>query len=296
MKILITGSSGFVGKHFVKKLQGHDLTLIDIKEGNDAGEFFRTNDDSFDLVIHLAATVGGRKTIDLAPHRLFNNFSLDSELFQWALKTKPERIVYYSSSAAYPMRLQDDYEIGPKEGFPNRRALMESDIDLDNTRSPDPSVYGWSKLTGEQLARWASRQGLNIWVFRPFSGYSETQDLDYPFPSFIARAKRRDNPFEIWGDGNQVRDWIHIDDIVNATLTAVDCTEPMTVNLSTGRATTFNDFAKIVTKMAGYNAELAHDLSAPVGVRVRIGDPAKMNQFYTAKISLEEGIARALRN
>lgn len=296
MKILITGSSGFVGKHFVKKLQGHDLTLIDIKEGNDAGEFFRTNDDHFDLVIHLAATVGGRKTIDLAPHRLFNNFSLDSELFQWALKTKPDRIVYYSSSAAYPMRLQGDWEVDAHEGMINRRALEESDIDLDEVDSPDPSVYGWSKLTGEQLARWASRQGLNIWVFRPFSGYSETQDLDYPFPSFIARAKRKDNPFEIWGDGNQVRDWIHIDDIVNATLTAVEVSEPITVNLCTGRATTFNEFARIVTKMAGYDAELAHDLSAPVGVRVRIGHPAKMLQFYEPKISLEEGIARALRS
>lgn len=296
MKILITGSSGFVGKHFVQKLKGHDLTLIDIKEGNDAGEFFRKDDTKYDLVIHLAATVGGRKTIDLAPHRLFNNFNLDSELFQWALKTKPERIVYYSSSAAYPMELQDDWEIGPYEGAPNRRALRESDIDLDDVRSPDPSVYGWSKLTGEHLARWASRQGLNIWIFRPFSGYSETQDLDYPFPSFIARAKRRDNPFEIWGDGNQIRDWIHIDDIVNATLTAINITDPLTVNLSTGRATSFNEFARIVTRMAGYNAELKHDLSAPVGVRVRIGDPTNMLKIYEPKITLEEGIARALRN
>lgn len=296
MKILITGSSGFVGRHFVQKLQDHDLTLIDIKEGNDAGEFFRKDDTKYDLVIHLAATVGGRKTIDLAPHRLFNNFNLDSELFQWALKTKPERIVYYSSSAAYPMELQGDWEIGPYEGAPNRRALRESDIDLDDVRSPDPSVYGWSKLTGEQLARWASRQGLNVWIFRPFSGYSETQDLDYPFPSFIARARRRDNPFEIWGDGNQIRDWIHIDDIVNATLTAISITDPLTVNLSTGRATSFNEFARIVTRMAGYNSELKHDLSAPVGVRVRIGDPTNMLKIYEPKITLEEGIARALRN
>lgn len=296
MKILITGSSGFVGRHFVQKLQGHDLTLIDIKEGNDAGEFFRKDDTRFDLVIHCAATVGGRRTIDLAPHRLFNNFNLDSELFQWALKTKPTRIVYYSSSAAYPMRLQQDYEIGPHEGLPNRRALQESDIDLSNIRTPDPSVYGLSKIVGEHLANWSRAQGLNIWIFRPFSGYSEDQDLDYPFPSFIARAKRKDNPFKIWGDGEQIRDWIHIDDIVNCTLKTIDVAEPCTINISTGRATSFNEFAKIVTRMVGYDAELAHDLSAPVGVRVRIGDPTRMLQIYEPKISFEEGIARALRN
>lgn len=296
MKILITGSAGFVGRHFVQKLQGHDLTLIDIKEGNDAGDFFRKNDEHFDLVIHLAATVGGRKTIDLAPHKLFNNFSLDSELFQWALKTKPSKIIYYSSSAVYPMKLQDDWEIGPHEGLPNRRGLLESDILLDAVDSPDPSVYGWSKLTGEQLARWAAGQGLKIWVFRPFSGYSETQDLDYPFPSFIARARRKDDPFPIWGDGKQIRDWIHIDDIVNGTLQAIESVEPTTVNLCTGRATSFNEFARIVTGMVGYNPRLEHDLSAPVGVRVRIGDPTKMLQIYKPKISLEEGIARALRS
>lgn len=296
MKILITGSAGFVGKHFVKRLQGHDLTLVDIKDGKDAGDFFRNNDTKFDLVIHLAATVGGRKVIDLAPHKLFNNFNLDSELFQWALKTKPTKIVYYSSSAAYPMELQDDWEIGAHEGAINRRGLRESDINLDDVRSPDPSVYGWSKLTGEHFARWAAKQGLNIWVFRPFSGYSETQDLDYPFPSFIARAKRRDNPFEIWGDGEQIRDWIHIDDIVEMTLRAIDVSEPDVFNICTGRPTSFNEFARMVTKMVGYDTELKHDLSAPVGVRVRIGDPTKMLQIYTPKISFEEGITRALRN
>lgn len=295
MKVLITGSAGFVGKHFVKKLQGHTLTCIDIKEGNDAGEFFRNDNTKFDLVIHLAATVGGRKVIDLAPHRLFNNFNLDSELFQWALKTKPTKIVYYSSSAAYPMELQGDWGIGPHEGAPNRRALKEDDINLDDVRNPDPSVYGWSKLTGEQLARWTARQGLNIWIFRPFSGYSELQDLDYPFPAFIARAKRKEDPFEIWGDGNQVRDWIHIDDIVDATLTALEY-PPGIINLSTGRPMSFNEFATILYTMVGYKPEIKHRLEAPVGVRYRVGDPTNMNKIYTAKISLEEGIARALRS
>lgn len=286
MKVLITGSAGFVGRHFVQKLKGHDLTLIDIKEGNDAGEFFRNNDDNFDLVIHLAATVGGRKTIELAPHKLFNNLSLDSELFQWALKTKPKKIVYYSSSAAYPENLQ-------WSGSTIR--MHESEIDINNVRSPDPSIYGWSKLTGEQLVRYARTQGLNIWVFRPFSGYAESQDLDYPFPSFIARGKRRDNPFEIWGDGQQVRDWIHIDDIVNATMAALD-NYPLTINLCTGRPTSFNEFAKMVMRMAGYSAPFKHRLEAPVGVSYRVGDPTEMNKIYPARITLEEGIARALRS
>lgn len=286
MKILITGSEGFVGSHFKQKFHGVNLTCIDVSNGQDACKFFREDDTRFDLVIHLAATVGGRKVIDLEPFKLFNNFNLDSELFQWALRTRPAKIVYYSSSAAYPMDLQCE-----KSGI----KLTESDINLNRISSPDPSIYGISKLTGEHLAKYARNEGLNIYVFRPFSGYSEKQSLDYPFPSFIERTKRRKDPFEIWGDGEQVRDWIHIDDIVNATLATIKESDPITVNLCTGRPTSFNEFAGIATRMAGFKPKLEHRLDAPVGVRYRVGDPTLMNTIYEAKITLEEGIARALR-
>lgn len=294
MKILITGHAGFVGSHFHRRLYDHDLTLIDIKEGNDAAEFFRKDDTHYDLVIHLAATVGGRKVIDLEPSRLFNNFNLDSELLQWALRTRPQKIVYYSSSAAYPMKLQGRYRFDPYDpgGYLNDYKMRENDIDLDEVDSPDPSVYGWSKLTGEQLMRYVANE-LDIWIFRPFSGYSELQSLDYPFPSFINRAMRRDDPFEIWGDGKQVRDWVHIDDIVEFTLAALEA-DPDTWNICTGRPMPFNDFAKLVTNIVGYEPEFQHILGNPVGVHYRVGDPTKMNEIRPAKIYFEEGIVRAL--
>jgi nucleoside-diphosphate-sugar epimerase len=294
MKILITGHRGFVGSYFHKKLINHDLTLIDIVEGNEAGEFFRSNKEYFDLVIHLAATVGGRKVIDLEPSRLFNNFVLDSEMIQWALRTKPGRIVYYSSSAAYPAGLQTRYNYDPHPAHAmNTHRLHEEDINLDDARVPDPSIYGWSKLSGEQMLSYV-KDDLNVWIFRPFSGYSEKQSLDYPFPSFIARAARRDNPFEIWGDGQQVRDWVHIDDIVEFTLTAIELAEPDVFNICTGRPMAFNDFAKILTDIVGYNPDLKHITGAPVGVQYRVGDPTKMNTIRPARITLEEGIRRAL--
>jgi nucleoside-diphosphate-sugar epimerase len=295
MKILITGYRGFVGSHFHKRLQDHDLTLIDIVDGSDAGEFFRTNKERFDLVIHLAATVGGRKVIDLEPHRLYNNFVLDSELIQWALHTKPRQLVYYSSSAAYPMNLQGKYlnKDDDWENIKNTYKLKESDIDLDAVSNPDPSVYGWSKLTGEQLFRYV-RNELPAYIFRPFSGYSEKQSLDYPFPALIQRAMRKDDPFDIWGDGNQVRDWVHIDDIVEFTMDALAIADPDVWNICTGHPTSFNDFAQLLTGMVGYAPELNHIRSAPVGVQYRVGDPTKMNEIRPARISLEEGISRAL--
>lgn len=106
MKILITGHKGFVGKYFMRKYSDHEIVGIDIKDGNDCRDYFKSSDDKFDLVIHLAAIVGGRQTIDNNPLSVATDLSIDSEMCQWALRTKPSRIVYFSSSAAYPTRLQ----------------------------------------------------------------------------------------------------------------------------------------------------------------------------------------------
>lgn len=286
MKILITGNRGFVGTQFWKLLDTPDneLTGVDIVDGNDARDFFRVNDVRYDLVIHLAAVVGGRKTIEGAPLSVAVDLSIDSEMFQWALRTRPGRVVYYSSSAAYPTVLQ-------RRG--TEWKLSEDFIDLDNLQSAD-LTYGWSKLTGEYLARFAEEAGVRVHVFRPFSGYGETQALDYPFPSFIARGKRRDSPFDVWGDGTQVRDFIHIDDVVGATLEAVNQDVPGPVNLGWGRATSFNDLAEMVMNEAGYSGDINHLPAEPVGVHYRVCDPTKMLSFYTPTVSLEEGIRRAL--
>lgn len=286
MKILITGNAGFVGREFMKQLDGHDITGIDIVNGIDAREFFAKDDTKFDLVIHLAAIVGGRATIEGNPLKVATDLAIDSDMFQWALRTRPDRTVYYSSSAAYPTAYQT---------HTMKYSLNESHIDLDSVMSPD-LTYGWAKLTGETLAKYASNEGLRVHVFRPFSGYGEDQDLDYPFPSFIARGKRRDNPFEIWGTGEQVRDFIHIEDVVSATLEAVNQDIQGPVNLGCGRATSFNELAKLVSTEVGYTPEIKHILGAPEGVSYRVCDPSKLLTFYTPKISLEEGIRRAIRS
>lgn len=284
MKILITGDAGFVGRHFKRKLLnlGHDVIGVDIANGIDARDFFRNNNTRFDQVIHLAAVVGGRKMIEGSPLALAVDLAIDAELFGWALRTDPGCITYFSSSAAYPVSLQKHH------GW----SMQERDIDLEKIRTPDLS-YGWAKLTGEMLAKHAREQGLVVHVYRPFSGYGTDQALDYPFPSFIERGKRKADPFQIWGDGTQVRDFIHIDDIVNATFAGCEANIE-TVNLCTGRPTSFNELAQMVGDAVGYDFDIEHLEAEPVGVAYRVGDPTLMNTFYKAKISLEEGIQRAL--
>jgi len=285
MKILITGHMGFVGKYFMRKYKDHDITGIDIKEGNDCRDFFKTDDNHYDMIIHLAAIVGGRETIENNPLAVATDLAIDSDMMQWALRTKPGRVIYFSSSAAYPILLQDRY-IGHK--------LKESDIMLDQISNPD-LTYGWAKLTGEYCLQFLQEKGIRVHIFRPFSGYGTDQDLSYPFPSFIKRANDLMNPFDIWGDGHQVRDFIHMQDIVDAVDEAIKQDIEGPVNLGSGIATSFNQLKEIVCGIRGYNPEVNHIGTAPVGVMYRVAYPNKMLSFYKPKINLYDGISRALR-
>jgi nucleoside-diphosphate-sugar epimerase len=291
MRVLLTGAAGFVGRHLHHALldrgdhvYGIDLNPTPLARSGDALDFFRTDTQRFDLAIHCAAIVGGRASIDGSPLGVATNLALDSWYMRWLVRNRIPRAVYFSSSAAYPVALQQPGPI---------HRLTETDIDYQQPGRPD-ATYGLAKLTGEQLCQHAAADGVQMTVLRPMSGYGSDQDPAYPFPAFIRRAREHQDPFEIWGSGDSTRDWIHIDDLVNATLTAVDQAITGPVNLGTGRATSFDQLAHLVTTAAGYTPELKHLATAPQGVHHRVCDPTLLRTFYEPRITLEEGIARAL--
>jgi nucleoside-diphosphate-sugar epimerase len=324
MRALVTGHRGFVGRHIATALveRGYHVIGVDIKDEavmlswsngghlmsyvGDCREFFQNGRAQFDLVVHCAAVVGGRTMIDGEPLRLAaEDLSIDAELFRWALRTRPKRMVLFSSSAAYPVSLQH-HEGG--------RALTESDIDGLRPNAgwigiPD-ATYGWVKLTLELLADEANALGIRTHVFRPFSGYGADQDDSYPFPAIIRRAvehvqretARRaagepPEDFHVWGHPESTRDWVHIDDVVSCVLAHVDADEIGPVNICTGRATSFAELARHALLAAGsyMRGHIVGDTSKPMGVFHRVGDPTRMQRVYTPKITIEAGVARAIK-
>ena len=290
-RALITGSAGFVGRHMEAALRsaGWSTRGVDLRNRRpvDCRDAFRRPhryQQQLDLVVHCAAMVDGRETIEGSAGLLgAYNLQLDGALFEWALRTRPKRIVYFSSSAAYPTFLQHCHRV----------PLSETDI-LDRTvQSPD-ATYGLVKLVGERLAQELRKSDIAVTVVRPFSGYGEDQDDRYPFPAMIARARRRENPFVVWGDGTQVRDFVHVDDVVGAVLALIDAEEDGPVNIGTGVPTSMDDLARLAMRTAGYEAPIRHLADKPRGVEYRVADTSKLRRFYTPKVTLEEGVARAL--
>lgn len=292
MKVLVTGAAGFLGRRLLHAfaLRGDDVLGIDLIQPTECAHPFRTQDcldlfhnsvERFDLAVHCAAVVGGRRHLDSAPLSVATNCALDAWFFRWLELSDTPRAVYFSSSAVYPVARQNSTMF----------RLRETDVDpFRSTLEQPDGAYGWAKLTGELLA---GHCPANVLIVRPFSGYAEDQDIAYPFTAFLRRAHRRDDPFQIWGDGTQVRDWIHADDVVAAVLTGVDAGVSGPVNLCTGRPTSMTTLADLICATAGYEPNLLFNLDAPRGVHYRVGDPSRMLEFFAPTISLEDGVRRA---
>lgn len=332
---LVSGGCGFVGRNMVKRLYHttpdyilfidnlmvgtHPSTWLSVPKSNDIkdievfGEdgrllflkadfrkvltnlsenpqYFQNNYqldfERFADVFHFAAIVGGRAMIDGDPMVVALDLAIDAEFFHWITRHKPERVLYPSSSAAYPVDLQTES---------GAIALKESDIDFKRMGEPD-MTYGWSKLTGEYLAKIAAQYyNVKITCIRPFSGYGEDQDLTYPIPAIAARIARRENPVEVWGTGKQGRDFVHIDDVLDCILLAMNHIHDGTaINIGRGNLLSFIEIIHTMCKIAGYEPTIKQLLDKPVGVHSRYCDMSFVEEKlgWKAKISVEEGMRR----
>jgi nucleoside-diphosphate-sugar epimerase len=243
--------------------------------------------ERFSDVFHFAAIVGGRMKIEGDPMIVALDLSIDAEFFYWITQHKPERVLYPSSSAAYPVSLQTTTDAV---------ALSEGDIDFNKNLGTPDMTYGWSKLTGEFLAQIAARHyGVPVACIRPFSGYGEDQELSYPVPAIAARAAKKEDPFEVWGSGKQGRDFVHIDDVLDFIFILLDnVKDGSAYNIGSGQLTSFLELIELFADIAGYQPQVKPLLDKPVGVHSRYANMTLVNERFGWKprISLREGMTR----
>ncbi|MDA3943509.1 MAG: NAD-dependent epimerase/dehydratase family protein [Bacteroidetes bacterium] len=243
--------------------------------------------ERFADVFHFAAIVGGRMKIEGDPMMVALDLSIDAEFFYWITQHKPERVLYPSSSAAYPISLQTTQDAV---------ALSEGDIDFQKNLGTPDMTYGWSKLTGEFLAQIAAKHyGVPVVCIRPFSGYGEDQELSYPVPAIAARAAKKEDPFEVWGSGKQGRDFVHIDDVIDFIFVLLDnVNDGSAYNIGSGRLTSFLELIDVFSDIAGYKPQIKPLLDKPVGVHSRYANMDLVDKTFgwKPKISLREGMTR----
>src|SRR5271168_4829088 len=309
-KVLVTGGASFIGSHLVDALlergarvhvvddltsgrlsniEAHlknkriTFTEADLREPG----VTRTAMKGIQIVFHLAADHGGRGYVDLHQAGPASNLFLDGVVFWEAVKARVEKVVYASSGCVYPNYMQTD--VG-KELY-----LREGDVkpphDADN-------MYGWAKLMGEMtLQAYHREHGLGAASCRYFTVYGPRGVENHAVIAMIARAFIQQNPFEVWGDGSQIRNWTYIDDIVEGTILAGEkISDGTAMNLGTMERIRVLDAAKLVCQLTGFQAEIKLLPNMPTGPLNRVADNslAKKLLNWEHKVMFKDGLHRTI--
>ncbi len=289
MRVLVTGSAGFIGSRIARALTeaGHSVRGLDVASGLDVRDWCRHRDTRFDAVIHCAAVVGGRRVMDWTPIQHAQNLAIDAELFQWAERVRPGRVVYFSSSCAYPVAFG-------QPGNPLREDFISwPPVAGYSSMWPD-KLYGWAKLTGELMAATVRDAGVPVSVVRPFSVYGPGMNEGFAVRGFLEQVQRRADPVVIWGDAGQIRDYIHVDDVTAAVLAIIEQGVDGPVNLGTGRGTMLLNLAGMMADAAGYRPEVKVDQDMPAGVPSLVADVTRLNGICKPQVAIEDYLAKVL--
>jgi nucleoside-diphosphate-sugar epimerase len=304
-KALVCGAGGFIGNHLVKALtkegmwvRGTDLKYSEF-EGPSADEFvigdlrdpyFCRNvvDQHFDEVYQLAADMGGAGYVFTGENDadiMHNSALINLNMLDACRRQNVRRIFYSSSACIYPEYNQTD---------PDNPKLSE---DSAYPAQPD-SEYGWEKLFSERLyLAYARNHSMEVRVARyhniygPLSSWNDGREKS---PAALCRkvaTAGNGEELEVWGDGEQTRSFLHIDDCLEATVRLMrsDWTGP--VNIGSEEMVSINAFARMIMDIAGKRLRLKH-IPGPTGVRGRRSDNRLIYERlgWRPKVSLRTGI------
>jgi GDP-D-mannose 3',5'-epimerase len=303
-RIVVTGAGGFIGHHLVKQLKsdGHWVRGVDLKypeyESTDADEFelldLRHFEDclqavrgSVDQVYNLAADMGGIGfiTANLALIAR-NNVLINAHMLEASRLLDVKRFLFSSSACVYAQSKQKAADVTP---------LREADA---YPADPEPG-YGWEKLYAEQLChyywhdyRMETRIVRFHNVYGPLGTYEGGREKA---PAAISRkvALAHDGgTIEIWGDGQQTRSFMYIDDCVEGLMRLMASDYRDALNLGNDRLITIDGLVDLISGIAGKKLRKKHDSSKPQGVRGRNSDNSKLREVlrWEPSISLEKGL------
>ena len=315
-RILVTGGASFIGSHLVDKLVtlGSNVTVIDDlssgKKENLSQSWdkiqFKKNDLEYitkselnnlfrdqEVVFHLAAIHGGRGFITTHPADVSSNFSIDHHVFEACMNSNVKNLVFASTACVYPTELQN--EIG------SDYKLKEEDSDplkLDGYMSADIE-YGWGKLMSEmQLHAFRKQYGLKGCPVRFVTAYGPRENKTHAIIALIYKAIEKMEPFEIWGNGEQERDFTYVEDIVEGSILAGEkIFDGTPINLGTGTRYRIKEVVEMICKILNWIPDnFKFDTSKPVGALSRALDnsTAKKLLGWEPRFTLKDGLEKTI--
>ena len=303
-RALVTGAGGFIGHHLVKRLKadGHWVRGVDIKapeyEPTSADEFQRIDlreysnclaatGGGIEEVYGLAADMGGIGYITASHADISrNNILINAHMLEASRVNAIDRFLFSSSACVYAQY---------KQRMPDVAPLREEDA---YPADPEPG-YGWEKLFAEELCRYyAQDYGLETRIVRFHNVYGPLGTYEggkEKAPAAISRKvalAAEGDPIEIWGDGEQTRSFMYIDDCVEGLvrLMASSCRLPL--NLGTDRLISINGLVDLISEIAGKRLIKKHDTTKPQGVRGRNSDNSRLRQVlgWEPVVPLAQGL------
>lgn len=311
-KVLVTGGGGFIGGHLVSDLlaTGHsDVRVVDRKPRSQWYQVFpQAENVSADLqelhacraatrdvryVFNLAADMGGMGFIETHKAECMLSVLISTHMLMAAREASVERFFYSSSACVYAAEKQTSADVV---------ALRESDA---YPAMPEDG-YGWEKLFSERMCRhFREDYGLLTRTARYHNVYGPCGTYDggrEKAPAAICRkvieAKLSGSgQIEIWGDGNQTRSFMYIDDCITGTRMILDSEETDPLNLGSDQLVSINQLVDIVEAIGGIKLKRVYNLSAPKGVRGRNSDNALIKErlHWAPSITLDDGLEQTYR-
>jgi UDP-glucose 4-epimerase len=308
--VLVTGGASFIGSHLVEDLvaegasvrvadnfsSGRDENLsavandIDVLTGNlKHWSFADRATENIDTVFHLAADHGGRGYISQYPANCATNMALDNIVYEAAAGNGVDRICFASSACSYPTDIQQE-----------RRRLQEDMVSFNQRGGAyADEVYGWAKLMGERsLQAYQEQYDIDTSAVRIFTAYGPRENETHAIVAFIAKAYAKQDPYQIWGDGEQTRNFTYVKDITRALrLAAENITDGTPVNAGISRYVTMNEAVEIIFEYLDWEpAEINYMTDKPVGVRHRAADTTRAEELlsWEPEYTVTKGIKNTL--
>jgi len=310
-RVLVTGGASFIGSHLVDLLvdSGAIVTVVDdlssgrlenlsqsiekvsLVRGNigTKGEFSSIYKES-EIVFHLAAIHGGRGFIEKYPQRILENLSIDNVVFSECMSSSVKRVVHASSACAYPIELQSSKTI--------LNQLHEEQANFTNAGGAFPDgAYGWTKLMGEyQLEQFCRQSDMTGRSARIFTAYGSRENESHAAVALLAKALLKIDPYPVWGDGRQTRNFTHVSDtVMGLALLGLDLSSEhfSTLNVGTSEHNTVMDLLEIIFSLIEWNpTDFYFQLNKPTGVSSRSSNNEKIKEIFgwEPNVDLEKGV------